>query len=132
MCVAARSLELMEAIEPALAATKVEKERVDHFKGEVTKSHAAALEEKTRLEAAFKEAMAQRPAALKAVNPVLIPKYEAIVKKHGTGMARITKTRSCGACGLNLAEKTIENVKEERWVTCEQCHRALYYSDSVL
>jgi len=46
-------------------------------------------------------------------------------------MAKITKESSCGACGLSLAEKTIEYVKADRYVPCEQCHRILYYSDGL-
>lgn len=89
------------------------------------------LKTKSELEASFKENSAKRPEAASRVNPALLAKYDGIRQKYGTGMAKITKESSCGACGLSLAEKTIEYVKADRYVPCEQCHRILYFSDGL-
>ena len=83
--------------------------------------------------AKFKERAAQRPIAAQEVPPALLARYEAIRKKYdGIGMARISKTGSCEACGTRLPTKVVEDVKDGRVVTCEACHRILYASEGLL
>ena len=69
---------------------------------------------------------AEVPAGLRA-------KYDAIRNRQGgIGMARIGKKGNCEMCGTSLPTKVIEDVKDDRTVTCEECHRILYYSESVI
>ncbi len=127
-----RLLELIEIVGPAQAETDKAKKLVDAKKAELQQYQKQIVVEKSRLEGAYKEASAQRAFATAEVPPVLLNRYEPIVKKHGTGMARITKGRSCEACGLQLGEKIIEMVKDERPVPCEACHRILYFSEGLV
>jgi predicted nucleic acid-binding Zn-ribbon protein len=93
----------------------------------------AALALKAKLEAEFKAQSAKRPQAAKDLPPTLLARYEGIRQKHGTGMGDVdVKKFSCSACGMSLPVQTIEALKEEKVVTCESCHRILYYSEGMV
>lgn len=123
-----RLLELFELVPPAESARKEAESELAAAKAALVQHQKAVLAEKARLESAYKELMAKRPEALKEVPPALLPRYDQILKKQGTAMALITKDQTCEVCGMRQAEKNVENVKEDRIVTCESCHRILYFS----
>jgi predicted nucleic acid-binding Zn-ribbon protein len=96
-----------------------------------TQKNAVAL--KSKLEADFKSNSALRIELAKDQNPSLLAKYEAIRKNHqGIGMAEVVKKRQCGACGTHLPERTLQGCLDDRTMTCETCHRILYYTEGVV
>lgn len=125
-------LGLMDQIPPAQAEVERYAKAIAEKKRELATHQQAVLKEKAQLETDYKAKTALRPEALKGVNPALLSRYEQIRQKLGTAMSRITKERTCATCGLALAEKVIEQVKQDRIVTCEACHRILFYSESIL
>lgn len=129
-----RILEIWEELPPA-------KERAEEFekvlaqrKQLLAQEQKAAIQTKTQLEAEFKQKMAERPALAKEVSPTLLARYEGIRQKHGgVGIGDVdVKTVTCAACGTSLPTRTIEALKEDKLITCESCHRILYYSEGVI
>lgn len=89
-------------------------------------------DEKVTLEAEFKRLNAARPDALAKVGKPTLARYEAVKKRGGgVGMVKVDKN-SCGGCHTALSTKTIELAKEGKFVTCESCHRLLYYTEGLI
>jgi hypothetical protein len=128
-----RLLELMELVPPAKALAEKIQKRIDEKKAELAEFRKGALAEKSRLEEEFRIQTAKRPQAIAGIAPGLLARYDDIRKKSaGIGMARITREQACGACGMALPERSVQNAKDDKVVTCEACHRILYYSESIL
>ena len=128
-----RILELWELVPPAKAKAEEEQKKIDELKSQLKQFQRGVLETKTKLEQEFKSASAQRAPLATEIPAGLLAKYDSIRNRHGgIGMARIQKNGSCGSCGTRLPTKVIEDVKDDRTVTCESCHRILYYSESVV
>ncbi|MFY9233685.1 MAG: C4-type zinc ribbon domain-containing protein [Fimbriimonadaceae bacterium] len=129
-----RILELWELVPPAKAASEAIEKSIASKQADLAAHQKKVMAVKQQLEAEFKQQSAARPAAAAEVPRPLLDRYDSIRQKNaGTGMARInTKTSTCGICGMKLPTKTIESAKEDRLVTCESCHRILYYSESIL
>lgn len=88
---------------------------------------------KSQLEAKYKELAAKRPAATQGISPTLMATYEATKQRHnGIGLATITKQQTCQECGTKVADKSIESIKDDRTVTCEECHRILYWTGGLI
>lgn len=128
-----RILELWELTPPAKAQAEAAEKAVEALKGELREFQKGVLAQKTKLEADFKAYSSQRGAAAAAAPPALIARYDAIRNRYGgIGMSRISKKSTCEQCGTSLPTKVVEDVKEDKLVTCEECHRILYYSESVI
>ena len=129
-----RILELWELVPPAKeAADKIEKAIADK-KTELGEYQKKVVLAKHQLESEFKKQSSLRPEVAKLVPPAMLSRYDAIRQKHGgVGMAQINRQKgACGACGMQLPTKAIESAKEERMVTCEACHRLLYYTEGLV
>lgn len=128
-----RILELWEIVPPAKAKADESQKKIDELKGQLKQFQKGVLETKTKLEQEFKSASAQRAPLATGIPAGLLAKYDSIRNRHGgIGMARIQNNGSCGSCGTRLPTKVIEDVKDDRTVTCESCHRILYFSESVI
>ena len=128
-----RILELWELVPPAKALADEAQKKIDDLKGQLKVFQKDVLEKKTKLELEFKEASQKRGPAAAEVAPSLLAKYDSIRNRHGgIGVARIQPNGTCGSCGTKLPTKVIEDVKGDRTVTCESCHRILYYSESIV
>jgi len=125
----------LEMIDPADEARKlvarIEK-RIEEFKGQLAERQKSARIEQANLEAQYQARLKERPEAAKEVSAPLLAKYDAIRKQYETGMADVVTRKSCGACGNLLPEKAITALQEDRIVTCEQCHRILYYTEGLV
>jgi uncharacterized protein len=128
-----RILQIWDELPPEQEkADKIEK-GIAQRKTLLAQEQKAAMQAKAQLEAEFKEKSAMRPQHAKEIAPTLLARYEGIRQKHGTGMGEVdVKKRSCGACGTSLPTRVIEALKEDKVVTCESCHRILYYNDGVV
>jgi predicted nucleic acid-binding Zn-ribbon protein len=119
---------------PALVGEleKVQK-TLDEKKVELQLKQRESMNARSNIEAEFKGLTAQRPEVAKDQNPAMLVKYEAIRKNHhGIGMAEVVKKRQCGACGTLLPERTLQACLDDKTVTCETCHRILYYTEGVI
>jgi predicted nucleic acid-binding Zn-ribbon protein len=128
-----RILQLWELVPPAQAEADGIEAKLAERKHQLALHQKQALRTKAQLETDYKTRMAERPAAVKAVPPVLLGRYDAIRKgHHGTAMGQITRARTCSACGTLLPERTIQGAKEEKIMTCDECHRILYFTEGLV
>lgn len=128
-----RLLELFELTPPANAAADSAKKLVEAKKAELAEYQKRVVKEQERLKAEYAKANALRPAATKDIEPHLITRYDAIRQRQGgVGMSKITKQGTCEMCGMKLPVKSIEMAREDRVVTCEACHRILYYTEGLI
>jgi len=128
-----RLLELFELVPPAVAAADKTKKAVEAKKVELADYQKRVMKEQERLKTEFARMNAERPGAAKDIEPSLIARYDAIRQKQGgVGMSKITKISTCEMCGMKLPVKSIEMVREGRVVTCEACHRILYYTEGLI
>lgn len=128
-----RILELWELVPPAKAEAEAAAKTVEALKSELREFQKGVMAKKGQIEAEYRRLTGERGIAAADVPPSLIARYDAIRNRHGgIGMSRITKKSACEQCGTSLPTKVVEDVKDDKMVTCEECHRILYYSESVV
>lgn len=88
---------------------------------------------KKQLEEKYADLSTRRPKIAEKLPPALLARYEGIRQMHhGIGMSTITRESTCQECGNHVAEKAIESINDDRIVTCEDCHRILYWTGGVV
>lgn len=129
-----RILELMESIPPAEETAAKWKRALDQRRQMLAKRQAEARVERTALETEYKDLATRRPELAKIVPPSLLTRYESIRQKHGgIGMVEVNiKDTSCTGCGTHLPERTIQGLKDGKALSCETCHRLLYYTEGAI
>lgn len=129
-----RLLELWEVVPPAKSAAEAVGTRLAAKKAELDAYRTKVVTVRQKLEEEFKARMAERPTAAAAVPKITLERYDTIREKHaGIGLSLIAgRPASCEMCGTLLPERLIEGAKEERIVTCDACHRILYWHESAL
>lgn len=128
-----RLLELLDLVPPAQAAAKVVEKKVEDAKARLVARRKKAVEEKAMLEADYAKMNAARPGALKNVSASYLARYEnAKQRGNGIGMVDLSKSQTCNGCGTQIPIRTILLLKEDKLVTCEACHRILYYTEGLV
>ena len=129
-----RLLQLYDELPVANAAWEVVKGKLKAQQDAMALKRQGAEGTRKELEAAFQRLGTQRPEVAKSIPPNLLAKYEAIRKNHsGIGMVEVEKkTTTCGGCGTHLPERSIQQLKEDKTVVCEACHRLLYYTEGAV
>ena len=95
---------------------------------EVKRQNAAA----ETIAAALAELEPQREGLTQGISPSLLAKYDGIRGRHkGIGMADVTSSSACSACGAAVAERIRDALLADRVATCDNCHRILYYELAV-
>lgn len=126
-------LGLWEVVPPAkLAAEKIEAKIAEKQK-QLSERKKAALIEKAALETEFARLNKLRPDAVKGIGPGLLNKYEGIRQRMGgVGMAEASRKNTCGGCGTVIAERMVQSLREDKVITCESCHKILYFTEGVV
>ena len=128
-----RLLEVWDKVSVAETAYKAEKKILDERSKAFEEWKGKAAIFKGQLESKYKELMSLRPTAAKGIDPTLIAKYESAKQQHhGIGVAVITKQQTCEECGTKVSDKSIESIKDDRIVNCEECHRILYWTGGIV
>lgn len=125
-------LEIMEELPNLEPVAKEIAVKTEEWQAQIAAKRKAAARTQLRLQEEFKQVAAGRDAARKQVSPVLLPQYDALLqKKHGVAMALITPTFNCSECGMKVAGKTVDKVRDGSVVHCESCGRILYWTNGV-
>ncbi|MFQ3586122.1 MAG: hypothetical protein SNJ76_00470 [Fimbriimonadaceae bacterium] len=128
-----RIMELWELVPAAKSKEEEARKAIDAKKAELAAYQKKVIAAKHQLEKAYRERQAERGPAAEKVPAAMLARYESTRQRTGgVGMAKISKTGSCGMCGTMLPEKLIEGAREGRLVACEGCHRFLYFSEGVV
>lgn len=128
-----RLLELIDLVPPAQTKAKAVEAKLADAKTRLAARRKQAIEEKAALEADYAKMNAARPVAHKNVTPSLLTRYDnAKQRGNGIGMVDIAKNQTCKGCGTQLPMRTILLLKEEKLVTCETCHRILYFTEGLV
>lgn len=128
-----RLLELFELVPNAKKTLEATEAEIAETKKAIAEKRRNALAQKAKLEAAYAEAVARRKETASDVPAPLLAKYEAIRARYeGVGMAEIVKGKNCSACGTHQPERIVQAALDGAVVTCESCHRILYYSTGVV
>jgi len=126
-------LGLWDTVPPAKAAASKIETQIAEKEKQIVERKKAAIVEKQKLEAEFARLTQLRPDAARGVNPGLMNKYDSIRQRMGgVGMAEVTRKNSCAGCGTVVAERAVQSLKDEKVITCESCHRILYYTEGVV
>ena len=127
-----RLLELFDIVPPAMETAKKIAAQIEDAKARLVERRSRAKQEKVLLETEFARLTAARPEAAKVVPPALLARYDMVRQKsNGMGMVEVVGT-SCGGCGTNLPERTLQALREDKTATCEACHRLLYFTEGVV
>lgn len=126
-------LEFWDILPPAKeAAAKIETALAEKQK-QISERKKAVLAEKASLEQEFARLTKLRPTATQGIPPGLMTRYEGIRQRtDGVGMAEATRRNTCARCGTVLAERAVQSLREDKVVTCESCHRILYYTEGLV
>lgn len=129
-----RLLALLDLVPPAEETAKKWTRALDQRRKMLAARQVEAKAERAKLEAEYKALAAERPERAKAVPPAALARYDGIRAKHGgIGMVEVNvKDGTCAGCGTHLPERTIQNLKDDKLVACETCHRLLYYTEGAV
>jgi predicted nucleic acid-binding Zn-ribbon protein len=128
-----RLLSVWDAVAATEKAFKKEQVSLDEKTKTFKEWKAKAVTFKAQLEARYQDLSTRRPLALRGINPSLLAKYEASkLQHHGIGVSVVSKQQTCEECGTKVSEKSIESIKDDRIVTCEECHRILYWTGGIV
>ncbi|MHB1002077.1 MAG: zinc ribbon domain-containing protein [Armatimonadota bacterium] len=122
-----RILELMDLVEARKSilsdAQGVLKDREDEYAVHMTKARKQAA----LLAARVKEQTALREEAVKAVDPVLLNRYESMRSRLGGVAVSKVEEGTCSGCHMQISGNIIRELKTDKdIITCENCSRILY------
>jgi uncharacterized protein len=124
-----RILELMGESEPLEKAVKTAEAALKAEKSQVEAESQNARSRTAADEAASRELQQERAAIASRVNAAVVQQYERARKGgRGTGVAEAIEGR-CSACHMALRLQFFQELKRgDKVMSCESCHRILYYN----
>ena len=122
-----RLLELYDEEPPALKQAEDIQARLQKAVDTVKAKRAEAIRLHSEMKVEFDSLRKERPDCASQVDSDLLEVYEDI-RKHtkDVGMAIVTEGETCDRCGVSIPEKTMEILKSDRLITCEDCRRILF------
>ena len=100
--------------------------RIEELQRSILRKRKKAGAEQQAIKTAYAEKAVHRAPLAKTVPEPLLRQYEALRATLDVAMALVTDAQTCGACGVHVPEKAVENIKQDRVAQCEQCRRILF------
>jgi len=122
-----RLLELYDESPPALELAENVQARLNELVDAAKAKRAEAVKLHSEIKTQFDTLLRERPDCVSQVDPDILEVYNDI-RKHtrDVGMAVVTEAHKCDRCGVSIPEKTMELLKSDRLITCEDCRRILF------
>jgi uncharacterized protein len=123
-----RILELMGESEPLEKAVKAAEAALKTEKAQVEAEQQDARNRTAADQAASHDLQQERAVIAARINPTVVQQYERARKGgRGTGIAEAIEGR-CSACHMALRPQFSQELKRgDKIMSCESCHRVLYY-----
>ena len=123
-------IHLLDSLDSWTAVAAGEKKKFDEESKRIEGEKEKTKQELEQTKQQLKELETTRQTIAQQVDPLILPRYERVLKlRNGAAMVRI-KDGSCQGCFMNLPPQVIHLVHAaEEWVVCEQCARILYTED---
>ena len=124
----ARLTSLNEEFGPAKVEAQKVARSLKKLKQVIIGKRDEAKAEAEQLKVKYREIATTREERLNNVEPELIRAYDAARKQTGsTGMATVeSEEHKCSACGNNVAERMLQQIREGKTILCEDCRRILF------
>lgn len=121
-----RLLELFDEGPPAQKIADEVQAKLKTAEETVSAKKADAIRLHAEFKVEFDQLKTTRPDVSLKVEDDLLEMYNDIRKHTGdVGMAIVTDAPACDRCGVTVSEKTIELLRMDKLITCEDCRRIL-------
>ncbi len=122
-----QELEAMVQLETSQAAVEAARQQVESIRSRLEGENRHLLDEQSALERDLQGLQSERQAAVSAVDPRALERYEALrEQRRGVAVAEITDN-ACGACGTTLTAAFQQSARHAAEpVFCPSCGRILY------
>ena len=123
-------IRLLDALDSWTAAVASEKKKFEEESKIIQAEREKAKQELEQTKQRLKELETAREIMARQIDPLILPRYERMLKlRNGVAMVPV-RDGSCQGCFMNLPPQVIHLVHSaEEWVFCEQCARILYIED---
>lgn len=123
-------IRLLDALDSWTAAVASEKKKFEQESKAIQAEKEKTKQELEQAKQRLKELGAARQAMTREIDPLILPRYERVLKLRNGSAVVLVRDGSCQGCFMNLPPQVIHLVHSaEEWVFCEQCARILYIED---
>jgi predicted nucleic acid-binding Zn-ribbon protein len=124
-----QQIGLMEQIEAAEKHTQAATATLRQARADADLQLQQYADAETRLRKQLAEAEAVRARHAQTVDPLLLTRYERILKSKGDKVVVDIVRGVCGGCHMKLARQDVINCQADREIVqCTNCGRILYYT----
>ncbi len=123
-------IRLLDALDSWTAAVAGEKKKFEEESKIIQAEKEKTKQELEQTKQRLKELETAREIMARQTDPLILPRYERMLKlRNGVAMVPV-RDDSCQGCFMNLPPQVIDLVHSaQEWVFCEQCARILYIED---
>lgn len=125
-------IRLLDAMDDCVSIIAAEKKDFDEKSKIIQAEKEKKKQELEQARQRLKELEEARRVLTQQIDPLILPRYERVLKlRNGLAMVPV-KDDSCQGCFMNLPPQVVNLVHgAEEWVACEQCARILYVENDV-